>query len=64
VADQDKSSHTSVTVSTSNKGWTVAVAVNGQTQTFAVFRNEQKAQSFAESERHRLGLRRASGDKA
>lgn len=54
----DKISHASVIEGQSVKGWTVAVATNGQDQAFAVFHRRQDAQTYADFERGRLGLKR------
>ena len=48
----------SVTLEKTVKGWAVSVA-NGSSHYVVVFRKEENARDFAESERTKLGLKEA-----
>lgn len=49
--------HASVTEVKTGKAWVVTVIENGDNTTSAVFRDEERAQEFSDSERQRLGLK-------
>jgi hypothetical protein len=53
----EKIVHGCVTEARLNRGWAVSVVENGQNTISAVFHDEERAHTFSDSERRRLGLK-------